>query len=278
MIYLFFIFFIYFLFVFLFCFCFLLFSFFLFIFVSSSSSLSFFFILLDSYCAVQRVTCSCAIQGVTCSARAPHNSKVNDLQWRISESASDLLWHFATMGNGFGARAGISSYKDWSSALRKRGGPPEQLQIGGYDEQTQPSEQSRQIPDHQSLFLWMEHDVVTQDQNSAESNLIRQVEIQHHVVNDQPRQDNVMALNPQTGYEPKSDRSIRDPGGRKGCEHPQPTVFTSTTKWNLQWNELLYMSRVAWAWGVILQQNNFLQQVINFWTPRFHHSNRSRDP
>ena len=73
-----------------------------------------------------------------------------------------------------------------SKLSAKRGRPPEQPQIGGYDEP-----QQQQIPDHQSLVSLegsrqlpaqpvreFDHDAIMQNQDNAETNLNRQVEVQ----------------------------------------------------------------------------------------------------
>ena len=101
----------------------------------------------------------------------------------------------------------------FQNPFRKRGRPPEQLQIGGYDDQSQQQQQQQnQIPVHQSLVPLdgsrqlplqpvreFERDVVMQDRNNEEHNLNvnDQVEMQHQASNEQPRQDNMLAFKPQ---------------------------------------------------------------------------------
>ena len=81
--------------------------------------------------------------------------------------------------------------------LLKRGRPPEQLQVGGYkDQHQQQSQQS--LPDHQSLVSLegsrqlhaqpvreSDHDAIMQEQNHAEPNLNRQLEMQNNVTGSQ---------------------------------------------------------------------------------------------
>ena len=103
----------------------------------------------------------------------------------------------------------------FQNMFHKHGRPPEQLRVGGYDDQSQ--EQQNQIPVHQYLVSLdgsrqlplqpvreFERDVVMQDKDSAEQNLNVnvQVEMQHQAINEQPRQDNMLAFNPQQVMNP----------------------------------------------------------------------------
>ena len=97
----------------------------------------------------------------------------------------------------------------FQNPFRKRGRPLEHLQIGGYDNPIQQQQEQNQIPVHQSLVPLNEprqlplqpvrefdHDVVMRDRNTAEPKLNIQVETQHLVIDDQSRQDNMLAHNP----------------------------------------------------------------------------------
>ena len=90
--------------------------------------------------------------------------------------------------------------------FRKRGRPPEQLPVGGYEN---PNEQEAQIPVHQSLVPLeeprqlplpsvseFEHDVIMQQETDAGNNPSAQLRLQQQSDNQQISQDRRLAYNP----------------------------------------------------------------------------------
>ena len=93
----------------------------------------------------------------------------------------------------------------FTGMFRKRGRPPEQLPIGGYDRSNE--EEIGQIPDHQSLeaprqlplppVREFEQDVVMQQEIDTGNNLSVQPFSTQHVDSISNSQDRRLALNPQ---------------------------------------------------------------------------------
>ena len=93
----------------------------------------------------------------------------------------------------------------WQGMFRKRGRPPEQLQVGGYD-QPLLVEHSTPLPVHQSLVPFeglkqlplqpareLAQDVVMENSNDAGSNQQQP----NQMVSDRPRQDDMLAFDPE---------------------------------------------------------------------------------
>ena len=96
--------------------------------------------------------------------------------------------------------------------FRKRGRPPEQIPIGGYNDSSQPNQQQERIPVHQSLVSLEEprqlplqpvrefgHDVIVQERNDSGNVPNMQIDVQQQVGNQQNGQfqDRISAFDPQ---------------------------------------------------------------------------------
>ena len=132
--------------------------------------------------------------------------------------------------------------------FRRRGRPPEQLPIGGYDKLNK--EEIGQIPVHQSLeaprqlplpfVREFEQDVVTEPEINAGNNLSVRPFSAQHVDNMSNSQDTRLALN-STDYEPFSQAQRNE-------------IFSETSS-------RIYRE-LCGPEGVVLRQNNILQQMI----------------
>ena len=110
--------------------------------------------------------------------------------------------------------------------FRKRGRPPEQLPIGGFENpESRGQQEVEQIPVHQSLVPLeeprqlplppvreFEHDVIMQQANDAGNNPSAQLRLEQQSDDQQVLQDRRLAQKPATQNEPKSGNSRREPG------------------------------------------------------------------
>ena len=153
--------------------------------------------------------------------------------------------------------------------FRKRGRPPDPLPIGGYNKPT--DEESTQISVHQLLeaprqlplpsVREFELDAVMQQENNEGNTLTMQPLSSQHVDNISASQARRLSLNPQQVMSPNQAIPIQS---QEGDTFNVPDLPFSQAQRNEIFSET--SSRVhrelCGPEGVVLQQNNILQQVI----------------